>query len=50
MLATLAVGLFNCSLTAIAEGSRQQAPLQVRDVNLRHGTKGAIVTAELLQD
>ena len=49
MLATLAVGLFNCSLTAIAEGSRQQAPLQVRDVNLRHGMKGAIVTAQLLQ-
>jgi hypothetical protein len=49
MLATLAVGLFNSSLTAIAEGSRQQAPLQVRDVNLRHGTRGAIATAELLQ-
>ena len=49
MLATLAVGLFNSSLTAIAEGSRPQAPLQVRDVNLRHGTRGAIATAELLQ-
>ena len=32
MLATLAVGLFNCSLTAIAEGSRQQAPLQGREL------------------
>ena len=49
MMATLAVGLFNSSLTAISEGSRQQAPLQVRDVNLRHGTRGAIATAELLQ-
>ena len=49
MLATLAVGLFNASLTAIAEGSRQQAPLQVRNVNLRHGMKGAITVAQLLE-
>lgn len=41
--------MFNSSLTAIAEGSRQQAPLQVRDVNLRHGMKGAIGVAQLLQ-
>jgi hypothetical protein len=49
MLATLAVGLFNSSLTAIAEGSRQRVPPQVRDVSLRHGMKGAMVVAQVLQ-
>jgi hypothetical protein len=49
MLATLAVGVFNYSLSAIAEGSRQSVPLQVRDVNLRHGMRGALVAAQLLQ-
>jgi hypothetical protein len=49
MLATLAVGVFNSSLSAIAEGSRQRVPLPVRDVNLRHGMKGALVAAQLLQ-
>ena len=49
MLAALAVGLFNSSLTAISEGSRQRVPLHVRDINLRHGTKGSIAVAQLLQ-
>src|SRR6476620_2139796 len=33
-LATLAVGLFNASLGSIAEGTRQDTPPAVRDINL----------------
>ena len=49
MFATLAVGIFNSSLTAIADGIRQGTPLQVRDINLRLGLKGATVAADLLK-
>jgi hypothetical protein len=50
MIATMAVGIFNASMTAISEGSRQDIPLRVRDVDLRHGMRGATVVAQLLKD
>ena len=49
MVATLAVGLFNASLVSISDGTRQNTPPQVRDINLRHGIKAATAVAELLK-
>ena len=49
MIATLAVGVFNTSLSVVADGNRKDTPVQARDINLRHGIKGAMVAAELLK-
>jgi hypothetical protein len=49
MMATLAVGLFNASLGCIADGTRQNTPPHVRDLNLKHGIKAATAVADLLK-
>src|SRR5262245_2199173 len=45
----LAVSLFNASLSSIADGTRQNTPPNIRDINLRHGIKAATVVAYLLE-
>jgi len=49
MLATLAVGIFNTSLIVVADGSRQETPLEAREINLRYGLKAATVAVDLLK-
>jgi len=49
MLATLAVGLFNASLGSIAEGTRQDTPPAVRDINLKNGIKAAASVGDFLE-
>jgi hypothetical protein len=48
MLATLAVAAFNASLGAIADGSRQDIPPHIRDLDLRRGLRGASIAANLI--
>ena len=49
MMATLAVGLFNATLDAIAYASQRDTPPNVRDTSFRNGMKGATVVADLLE-
>jgi hypothetical protein len=49
LIATLAVSLFNASLSSIADGTRKNTPPNIRDINLRHGIKAATVVADLLE-
>src|SRR5262245_5861403 len=48
MVATLTVGLFNASMASISEATRQDAPVQVRDINFRNGVKAAASAVEFL--
>ena len=48
MMATMLIAIFNASLGSIADGTRNDTPPHVRDVNLRHGFNGAKVFGDFL--
>jgi len=48
MLSALSVGVTNATMDCFSEAARAKAYPQIRDMNLRHGFRGAVVATKLL--
>jgi hypothetical protein len=47
-VATLAIATWNCALTALADGSRQDVPAEVRRLNMGLGFQGAGIAGKAI--
>ena len=48
MVATLAIATWNCALTALADGSRQDVPAEVRRLNMGLGFQGTGIASKAI--